>query len=111
MPPYSPSPMQDLVTGLELERAGDRVQRRARVRDEDEVRRCRADVRRRGAGGPSSSSSRQPPFECEELDGLPFELALQPLVVSKTGRGQAPNEPWFRNTTSRIEQELALSHS
>jgi hypothetical protein len=41
-----------------------------------------------------------PQFMGDEVDRLAFQPPLPLLVGGKNGFGVAPNEPWFRKTTS-----------
>ena len=89
---------EDLVAGLEPERADDRVHAAGRVRDQPQVVRVGADerpdrpahlgevaVELAGRGtGPAARSSR----------------SRHSRWTARTSVGQAPNEPWLRNVTS-----------
>src|SRR5581483_10465039 len=96
---------QHLVASAELERADDGVQRRARVRREDEVRRRGAEVR--GERRPRRLQPRgEAALEREKLDGLPLELALQPLVLREDRTRASAERAVVQVDDAGIEQEL-----
>ena len=103
-------PEEHLVAGSELERPCDRVQRRAGVRHEGEVLRTRADVRRETALG-RVEELREAALEGEELDRLPLELALEPLVGLEHGHGARAERAVVQEHHIGVEQEFVAVHS
>ena len=79
---------QHLVAGRSDERADRGVQRRARVRREDQIVGGAPTYAASSSRAPSSSSAKRR-LERQELDRLPLELALEPLV-------RLEDRPWAR---------------
>ena len=98
---------QHLVARPEVERAHDRVQRRARVRREGEVPRVGADVR--GEHAPRLvDQACEAPLEREELDGLALELELQALVLLENRPRAGAEGPMVQEHDVGVEQEQIL---
>ncbi len=101
---------QHLIPGAKLERAGDRVHGRARVRREGEAARARPDMLSEARAG-RLQQLREPPFEGEELHRLPLQLALKPLIGLEHGCRAGTERAVVQEHHARIEEELLLQHS
>jgi hypothetical protein len=99
-----------LVARVQLERPCDRVQRGARVRGKSDVGGARSEqVRETDAGG--LDQLREAPFERQELHGLSFELALEPLVGLEYGRRAGTERAVIEEHHAGVEEKLFLDQS
>ncbi len=98
---------QHLVAGAEAERAGDGVQPRGRVRDERQPLGIGPNVLREPCANGVQERG-QPPFEGEELHGLPLELALRLLVGVEDGPRRRPERAVVEEDDRRVEEEELL---
>ena len=101
---------QHFVSGLQVERADDRVQRRARVRRECEILGSRADVGGELRPRPVEAL-RKAPLERHELDRLALELTLKPLVRLEHGLRARAERPVIEKDDRRVEEEQILHSS